>query len=159
MNRQSHNDYWSKHQVYDALNAGCNIIEIDVIYLRGNLYLSHSWRPLSCLTYGSPEMYFEKLASCSGGNAKNIHLYIEVKTGNMKAVPLLTDLINKYPAINVLIYGSGDSGRFYVALETMWNCNLYRKKPVVWEKAFAVRNKVERVDVYKETNYRWWNRW
>lgn len=160
--KHSHNDYWCEHQVHGGLNAECNIIEIDVIYLEGELYLSHSWRPFGSLTYGDPEKYFKTLDRCSGINAKNIYLYVEIKTSNKKAVPLLVDLFVKYKNLNIVIDGKNkwfSSKRFYVALEACWEANLSRKKHIGWFGTLKKQKNIESLDLYKSSKYKFWNRW
>ena len=58
---KSHNDYFVRPQLLKALKAGCKIIEIDVIYLNGEVLLSHSFRPFKWMTYGEAEDYFKMM--------------------------------------------------------------------------------------------------
>jgi hypothetical protein len=88
--KKSHNDYFCKHQIIDALNANCDILEIDVIIIRGEVMISHSWRPFKWLTYGKAEKYFK---ACKD-NEKILE--IEIKTTDYKIINVLLKLILKY---------------------------------------------------------------
>lgn len=62
--KYSHNAYWCKHPVEQALYAGLEAIEFDIVYrLFGNkIFCSHSWKPLSCMYYGNLDLNLWRVA-------------------------------------------------------------------------------------------------
>jgi hypothetical protein len=91
---KSHNDEWVYPQIYKALDTGCGIIEIDVIYCKNNVCLSHSWRPFPFMTYGNALKYFEFCKNYRG--KKTIYLMIDIKTTNKKIIPILENYIFQF---------------------------------------------------------------
>lgn len=154
-NHHSHNDYWCRYKFNHALNEGCNIIELDIIYLKGKLYLSHSWRPVSWLTYGDPEEYFRRAVFYKN---KNIYLYIEIKTSDERAIPLLLNLIDKYDkGIYILIKGIN---RWFSPRRKKIADEIYKQNDnVMLFDNFNINNDIECHDLYRDSRYKFWNRW
>lgn len=118
--KQSYNDYWNgftylwkwilnllrikyinNRQINDATLHECGIIKVDVIYKKGEVLLSHSWRP-RCLTYGRLEDYLIKLNDIK--IKSTLYLYIEIKTSDEKITYKILDFIlRKYKNINYII--------------------------------------------------------
>lgn len=156
-NKHSHNDYMNQKIIFHALNKGYNILEADVICINDNLYLSHSWRPHKKLTYGPLSKYFAGLELYS---KKEIYLYIEIKTSDLRTISLVTDLINEYHGkIKILIKGIDkwfSPSREYIADEIHKN---NKNKNVQLYDEFKVNNEIKRDKLFKGSKYRWWNRW
>jgi len=91
---KSHADQWNHNQINFAIHNGCSIIEIDLIYLRGEILLSHSWRPFKWMTYGPAEKYFEFCKNYKG--QEPIYLMIDIKTTNRKIIPRLQAWFSYY---------------------------------------------------------------
>lgn len=155
-NKKSHNDYWGEKQFFEALNSGCNIIEADVICVDGELYCSHSWRPWSLLTYGKLKNYFTKFYLY---REKNIYLYLEIKSSNYDIINLVSKLIEETEGkIKILVKGINrwfSPDREFIAKEIYKN-NKYKNVQLYDE--FKVGNQIESVDIYKNSNYKFWNR-
>lgn len=152
--RHSHNDYWSKKKFYHAVNEGCQIIEADIICLRGKLFLSHTWRPFGFLTYGDPEYYFKQIYH--NYRDKDLYLYIEIKTSDYRAIQLVSNLIDKYPGVKVLIGGKDkwfSPNRGYIARE------IWQRNEVQEFEYFRKSHSIESLDLYKGSKYKLWNRW
>jgi hypothetical protein len=158
--KHSHNDYWNKYCIDTAYVNNCEIIEIDVIYLRGELYMSHSWRPFGFLAYGKLEKAFEKIVRYNiaenirkniYGEGLNLYLYLEIKTSNWRAIQLLNKLIKKYRSLNILINGIDkwySTERRRNALFVFFcNDNVQRYD------FFKAQNNIERVELYKNSRY------
>ena len=149
----SHNDYWCRSQFYKALKAGCNIFEVDVMLVDGELMMTHSWRPFKWLCYGKLESYFEKIHKLRD---KELYLYIEIKTSDEKILYKLSTLIGKYPGIEILIKGIDkwfSPKREYIAKELM------RSNPLLKSfDEFIQGKEYKRVDLYAGSIWKLWNR-
>lgn len=91
--RCSHNDYLNciDDQVNRAAYFGCDMLEVDVIQIRGKAMLAHGWRPFRFLCHGTLEQYLQKAA----GTKKII--YIELKEASPEMQQALYDELIKYP--------------------------------------------------------------
>lgn len=156
-NKHSHNDYMNQKIIFHALNKGYNILEADAICIGGELYLSHSWRPHKKLTYGPLSKYFAGLELYS---KKEIYLYIEIKTSDLRTIELVTDLISEYHGkIKILIKGIDkwfSPNRKYIADQIFYQ---NENNNVQLFESFKNVNEVERKKLFKNTWYRFWNRW
>ena len=102
-NAFSHNDYWRKHPLFDALRDGCPYVEADV-YLRGDrLVVAHI---LPCLRKKKTleRLYLEPLLKgrFENGDAfpdTPITLMIDIKSDAVKTYQLLDSVLEKYKSI------------------------------------------------------------
>ena len=149
----SHNCYWNRSQFYKALKAGCNIFEVDVMLVGGELMLTHSWKPFKWLCYGKLESYFEKIHRLRD---KELYLYIEIKTSDEKILYKLSTLIGKYQGIKILIKGIDrwfSPKREYITKELM------RSNPILKSfDEFIQGKEYKRVDLYSGSIWKLWNR-
>lgn len=149
----SHNDYFNRSQFFKALKEDCNIFEVDVMLVGGELMMTHSWRPFKWLCYGKLESYFEKIHKLRD---KELYIYIEIKTSDEKIIYKLTTLINQYPGIRVLIKGIDrwfSVGRKHIAEE------VEAFNPLVLNfDRFKHGADYERVKLYKDDKWKFWNR-
>lgn len=88
--RKSHNDYWNTRQISLAISEQCNIIECDIISLRGNILLSHSWRPFKWMTYGYATKYLSFIKSWELND--KLILQIDIKTASEYAEGFIVDI-------------------------------------------------------------------
>jgi len=150
----SHNDMWNRSQFYTALKAGCNIFEVDVMLVGDELMMTHSFRPFKWLCYGKLESYFEKMHRLRD---KELYLYIEIKTSDEKIIYKLTTLINQYPGIRIVIKGIDkwfSVGRKYIAEEV----EAFNPLVINFDR-FIQGADYKRVDLWKDSWWRRWNRW
>ena len=99
MIKHSHNSYWNKLPIHDALNNQCTMVEFDLIYSFKRMLVNHVWLPFHFLTYGSLEQWLNQyLVILNSINLQNkkYYFYIEIKTGNMDVVSNLCDLLLPY---------------------------------------------------------------
>lgn len=153
--KQSHNDYWNRVKLHRALNENCNIIEVDVIYLRGDLYCSHSWRPHPALTYGRLEEYFKAMERYG---EKEVYLYVEIKTSDWRAIDTMGKLLKKYPGVKVLVKGV----ERWFSPDREWIARVITRQNKNAQSYDEYRARVgqnEIAKLYKITNWRRWNRW
>jgi hypothetical protein len=102
-NAFSHNDYWNKHPLYDALNNGYTYVEADV-YLRGNkLVVAHI---LPCLRKKQTleRLYLEPLLNGRYKNGKElpdypVTLVIDIKSNAGRTYRMLDSTLEKYKSI------------------------------------------------------------
>ncbi|BAV08097.1 hypothetical protein SAMN05421788_103436 [Filimonas lacunae] len=102
-NAFSHNDYWRKNPLYDALSNGYTYVEADV-YLRGeNLVVAHL---LPCLRKKQTleRLYLEPLLTGSYKDGKElpdhpITLLIDIKSNAERTYRVLEVLLEKYKSI------------------------------------------------------------
>lgn len=95
----SHNCYKAKRPIEDSFEAGCNMLEADVVYLNDKVMLSHGWVPFECMCHGELEEVFLKPLfnmAVSNNLPKNFWLYVEIKTGDLDIVKPLYRLLRKY---------------------------------------------------------------
>ena len=87
--KNSHNSYWIKgNPLLVSIATGCDIIEADII--DKHLNLSHSWRPFKCMYYGNLiNRYLHNFP-------KSKYLYIEFKTGDIRAADALFYALSEY---------------------------------------------------------------
>jgi len=99
----SHNDYWRKHPLFDALRNGCPYVEADVYLRGGNLVVSHI---LPCLRKKKTleRLYLEPLLKGRFENGEAfpdnpITLLIDIKSNADKTYTLLDSMLEKYKSI------------------------------------------------------------
>ena len=111
----SHNDYWCKRPLWDAIEYGCNMIEADIIYCNKNLMLSHSWRPFEFLCYGELEKtYLQPLRQyCLDNPQKEMWMYVEYKDSDERINALLYNLFSEYKINNLHYTISAQSETWY----------------------------------------------
>jgi len=128
-----------------------DIIEVDVVCRNSKLFVSHTPFKPTCLFYGQLKYYFAKLLTHSD---KDIYLYIEIKTSNLKTIDLLSDLIKRYEGkIKVLIGGKSkwfSRKRKYIATEVYFR-NLYNN--IEMFESFKQGKEIERVELYKRKSW------
>jgi hypothetical protein len=118
-NAFSHNDYWHKHPLYDALNNGYAYIETD-IYLRGNsLVVAHI---LPCLRKKRTleNLYLGPLLNGKYKNGDSlpdypITLLIDIKSDAERTYRALDSVLEKYKSI-ITSYDSGTITRRKVTI-------------------------------------------
>lgn len=111
----SHNDYWCKRPLWDAIEYGCNMIEADIIYMNKKLMLSHSWRPFAFMCYGELEdTYLRPLHRyCADNPEKDLWMYVEYKDSNEKINDILYKLFKQYAISNLHYTISAQNERWY----------------------------------------------
>ena len=102
-NAFSHNDYWRKHPLFDALRNGCPYVEADVYLRGGNLVVSHI---LPCLRKKKTleRLYLDPLLKgrFEDGEAfpeAPITLMIDIKSNADNTYKLLDSVLEKYKSI------------------------------------------------------------
>lgn len=102
-NAFSHNDYWNKHPLYDALQNGYTYVEADVYLRGGNLVVTHI---LPCLKkkHTLERLYLEPLLTGRYRNGLElpdypITLVIDIKSNAERTYRLLDSLLEKYQSI------------------------------------------------------------
>ncbi len=113
-NGYSHNDYWNKHPLSDALDKGYTYLEADIFLSGGKLVVAHTlpaWKKRKTLE----ELYFEPLQTYLVnrhpvfGNQPDITLMIDIKTDAEATYRELSLLLEKYrPWLS-----SFENGRLY----------------------------------------------
>ena len=147
MIRMSHNDEWCTHPIDDARNAGCQILDVDIVYDRGTVYTSHSKRWFRCMYRGKLETYIRKMTA-------DMILYLDIKDASPKLAEAVIALFREYVFVHpVLIGGDADPARQAIAD--------YIQKTLAAEglniklfSEFAVRNEIQSVDVFGAKH--WW---
>jgi hypothetical protein len=155
-----HNIYWlgSSEKLQDVcdIQPDSAIYEIDVIYHKGDVMCSHSWRPFKCMMYGKADNYFKAFKGYKG--QQKIYLYVELKTDDEKIVFKLKELMRKNHNENVIyiVGGKSGTGRESIArqifqqtgvnLKTEWAPDFFREHKDEIEKRYLYRNKL------------WWRR-
>lgn len=111
----SHNDYWCKRPLWDAIAYGCNMIEADIIYFNDKLMISHSWRPLESMYCGELEKtyLFPLYNYCSLNPDKEMWMYVEFKDSNDHIIDLLYNLFKKYIISNMHYTISAQNKEWY----------------------------------------------
>ena len=154
--KYSHNDYFCENPIDDAVEAGLSAFEADLVYTGGEIMLSHSWRPLKCMCYGSLEEVYLKplyIRACTG---KKSTLILEPKSVRKDMLPALYNLLNKYKHPNIT-YITGVQYRYFwqhKRLVWMYDFHLLCRKGTVrtYDKRLET-DYHDQVDVYKK---RWW---
>lgn len=102
-NAFSHNDYWRKHPLYDALSNGYTYVEADIYLRRKKLVVAHI---LPCFHRKSTleKLYLEPLLTGSYGDGKElpdhpVTLLIDIKSNSAKTYRALDSLLAKYSSI------------------------------------------------------------
>lgn len=140
---KSHNSYWNEN-ISNQVGVGINMLEIDIIYLRGGLWLSHSWRPFTWMTYGKPLKYFQY------GYSNKIYIQIEFKTTNKKAFPILAELIRKYSCSNIIFLIDGYNRWHGKREDAAWEFYLrYHTFNIRWYKSFKEYHNIKPLDLYE----------
>lgn len=156
--KHSHNDYWCKKPIFDALKADCIIFEIDIVWSYNDIYLSHSLRPFKSMMYGKLKSYlrnFKKDVIEKYPN-KKYYLYIEFKSGNKKIISRLGELLTKYFNKDITILLSAkDNNCFSRKFQKRERClkKFYDKYNVIltliYMKTFKETTSIKRVDLFK----------
>ena len=149
----SHNDYHNRSQFFKALKADCNIFEVDVMLIDGELMMTHSWRPFRWLCFGKLKDYMFRFYTL---NKKNKYLYIELKTSDYRAIHKLHILISQYPDMKILIKGIDR----WFSPDRAKNAELIKNRcdNVEFFDDFIKGKDYERVDLYKSSLWKIWNR-
>lgn len=144
----SHNDYWNTNQFWDGIERGCVIIEIDVIYRYGLLYLGHSWRPFPGMYYGDLAKYF---AYASEWRGKPIYLYIDIKNSGKYLAEELVSYMYQYhnERVTFLIGASHEEDMREVREVYRLAKMFYKIKIELWDE-FGQGKNIKRVDLYKD---------
>lgn len=145
----AHNVYWNRYGYIDAREHDADIIEIDVIYHKGDVMCSHSWRPWKCLMYGKADNYFKAFERWNGGSI--VFLYIELKTDDEKIVYKLVEMMKKYKNDRVfyIIGGKQGTDRESIADNIFQQTRTYCKTQ--WAPHFFNKHKdvIQRIEIYK----------
>ncbi|MXV17701.1 hypothetical protein GS398_20535 [Pedobacter sp. HMF7056] len=100
-NAYSHNDYWNKRPLADALENGFLYVEADIFLLSGQLIVAHVnpfWKKNRTLE----ELYFAPIArylatpGCTIDRDHPVTLMIDIKTGAARTYKALLPLLEKY---------------------------------------------------------------
>lgn len=95
-NAYSHNDYWHKRPLFDALDNGFTYVEADVYLWRGKLIVAHIL-PFLSKNRTLEETYLKPLAGCvTDAGADPITLIIDIKSRGNETYSALKILLNKY---------------------------------------------------------------
>ena len=154
----SHNDYWAKNKIKDAMEKGLFTFEADIIYVGGKIMLSHSWRPTKSLCHGTlEEEYLQPLNVMADGGIKTT-LIIEPKSVCEEMLEDLYDLLLRYKHEN-LTYVTGVQYKYlHQHHRLVW---MYDFHLMCMKRGFAVetydkrlRTKLhDQVNVYPEYNW------
>jgi len=156
--KKSHRDQNTTPQVITAIKNECNILEVDFIYLYGDLVCSHSWRPFKCLCHGTLSSYIEKLDYLlempSLWNIENLEkplLYIQLdfKTVNKKADETLLKIILRYQnkPVSFLLSGGSFMKRDKRAID-FYNKNKDKLKNIQLYDEWKIGKEIETVDLF-----------
>ena len=98
----SHNDYLADNPIYDALKEGCQILEYDVIFGHGEVYVSHDdkWYDSPLSYYGSLSDYLDEITEIVNEYDIKLYLYLEVKDPIDLKEPLY-DILKEYQNNNI----------------------------------------------------------
>ena len=98
--KHSHNDYMADRPIYDALKAGCQILEYDVIYGHGEIYVTHDdeWYDSPLTYYGPLTNYLDEIQYIIEEYEIELYVYIEVKDPD-GIIESLLDLFSQYDII------------------------------------------------------------
>jgi len=153
--RHSHNDYSSRAPLYGALEAGCQIVEVDVVLsLSGKIVLAHgaTWYTTSLLHYGHLESkYLRPMREICEDRGYDLYLFIELKDGSPAIKDILGELLRKYqtPRLHYLLGGWDFDGAYpdrpvlYDAIMEAYGFDLN----IVSSDAFFAANVVETIDL------------
>jgi len=154
----SHNDYWCKHQIYDAIAYGCDMVEADIIYMNNKIILSHSWRPFSFMCYGNLEDNYLKPLSqfCKDNPDKTMWMYVEFKDSNKHIIELLHKLFKQYQTKNLRYTVSALGSKWYQKKRYETAMKFYKKYKdefsLLWkETELEQQYQVISVDLYPES--------
>jgi len=149
--RKSHNDYWNSRQISLAISEQCNIIECDIIPLRNQFRLSHSWRPFLWMTYGALDKYLSFVQSWTRNN--RLILQIDIKFSCPAYAPLLVLKMMEYHNESVKIILSANNRWYTGDREAVANdvCNLARSCGLNIElySEFKKNNQIETLQLHK----------
>ncbi|MCX8122712.1 MAG: hypothetical protein N3F66_00935 [Spirochaetes bacterium] len=154
----SHNDYWCKRPLWDAIDYGCNMIEADIIYLNKKLMLSHSWRPFTWMCYGELEKTYLKPLSqyCQQNPDKEMWMYVEYKDSDENINDLLYHLFKNYSIANLHYTISAQNekwyqkGRYKTAMKFY---NMYKEElQLKWKTTeLAQEYEIKKVDLFPDS--------
>lgn len=157
----SHNDYWAKRPLFDAIDYGCNMVEADLIYSFLKPRCSHSWRPLPCLYYGTLEDTYLKpmYQMCIDGKYTSenpIWMYVEPKTFNPLLIKPLYKLLKKYQHLAMRYTISVQDRYIHQWLRGVWLryfMKKYKDELNLIDKKWELPNyyEIDRVDLYENT--------
>lgn len=146
--RMSHNDEWTKHPIDDAVAAGCNIIEVDVVYSHGKVWASHSRLWFKFLYRASFEDYVRRFP-------EGKILYIDIKEGSLELARDVYDTLRQYQFKGlVLVGGSGGVISDDCAKYLVYWASIIGSLNIQFLSVFLEMNKIESIDVFGKK--RWW---
>lgn len=152
--KKSHNDYWCKNKISDALSSNCDIFEIDIVFIKDEVMLNHSWRPFKCMTYGSASKYFNELPD---GKV----LEIEIKTGDRRIIDKLVNLILKRKELTYIIFANNSmKDRMNIVYSVCLRASGTGVKIYSSEYDFKISNdcQIESVDLFPKNKWLDWTR-
>ena len=106
--KYSHNDYYTRNKILDALGEGITAVEADIVFIGDEIMLSHSWRPFKSWTHGNfIDEYLNPLYKIAL-SGKKMTLIIELKSVKMfgykrrlKQIKTLSLLLSGYSHENL----------------------------------------------------------
>ena len=153
--KMSHNDEWTKHPIIDAINAGCEIIEVDVVYSHEKVWASHSRRWFKFLYRMPFENYVRDLLHVA--NIQKPILYIDIKEGSLSLARDIYDILRTYQYKGlVLVGGSGGVLADGCARYLVYWASMIGTVNIQFLSTFLEENKIESIDVFGKK--RWWMR-
>lgn len=115
----SHNDYEQAHPLWDALSQRFESVEADVYLADGTLLVSHSG---TSFTGSLEELYLEplqKIVDRDGrvhADGKPFTLWIDIKESKEDVIPVLHELLSRYPMLSVFTDSAIESRAVTVVL-------------------------------------------
>jgi len=156
--RKSHNDEWCKNPIADALKAGCNIIEVDLVWSWGEIQASHSWRPFPFLYKGTLEDLYLTCGRVHALSGYGVTLYFDFKCASAHLVYSLGLLLKKYNWKGKVLVGGENSATQDAAQYFIQKFGITGKELKLFDVEmyddFAARNDIESVDVFGKK--KWW---
>jgi len=143
----SHNDYWAKNQIADALKKGITAFEADIVYVGGEIMLSHSWRPTKSLCHGSLEKDYLVPLHLMAEVGREVTLIIEPKSIRKGMLEDLFNLLLKYRHINLTVITGVQYRWFFQHKRLVWMYDFHR---YCMNRGWMVRTYDKRL----ETDYR-----
>lgn len=100
----SHNDYEQRHPLFDALSQRFDSVEADVFLVEGKLQVSHTGASVAGTLQ---DLYLDplhRIVDRDGsvhGDGKPFYLWIDLKDSNPDLVPVLHEVLSRYPMLTI----------------------------------------------------------